>query len=225
MLAARFFVWLGLLIGAHTVIGQYPYGAYGGYGPPAGYGYGHGFARGGSTVLGSQLHGMADLVRSSGYANLRNSEAAINAEEARSRQLDNRVKYAQTYYERKRIREEAKAYDNNKITMEQVHRMAALKRPRRLGSEQLNPVTGEISWPLAAMQPMMNGTRRRISQLFAERTDDGKLQPQAYFEIVRLCDLLDEQLGKELGSIPMQAVSQAKAFVKSLAYEARLAAT
>ncbi|MEZ6090620.1 MAG: hypothetical protein R3C05_21895 [Pirellulaceae bacterium] len=208
----RFLILIGGLLSTSAIaVAQYPYPAY-----PFGGGYGDS-----STIYGSHLRGMADYVRSSGYANLLNSEAAINAEQARSLQLDNRVKYAQTYYEKQRIRQAAKTYDRSPVTAEQVHRIADMKRPDPLAPEQFNPSSGEIQWPLAAMQPMMNGTRRRIEQLFKERTPDGKLEPEAYFEISRLCEVLDDQLMAELDNLPMQAVSQAKAFIRSLSYTAR----
>lgn len=205
----------GLLSSSAIASAQFPYPAY-----PFGGGFNGGFGDS-STIFGSHMRGMADYVRSSGYANLLNSQAAINAEQARSLQLDNRVKYAQTYYEKQRIRQEAKAYDRRPVTTEQVHRLADMKRPNTLQPDQFNPSTGEIQWPLAAMQPMMNGTRRRIEQLFQERTPEGKLEPEAYFEISRLCEVLDDQLMAELDNLPMQAVSQAKAFIRSLSFTAR----
>ena len=64
----------------------------------------------------------------------------------------------------------------------------------------------------------------QIEQLMQERSPDGRLEASAYFEIARLCETLDDQLGAELDSLPMQEVSQAKAFIKSLSYLARQAA-
>ncbi|QDS87028.1 hypothetical protein EC9_12040 [Rosistilla ulvae] len=215
---SRFLLTVALLAATVTpALAQYPY-------PPYPYG-GVNYSGAGSTIAGSEMAGMADLVRSSGYANLQNSEAAINVEQARSMQLDNRVKYAETYYEKRRIREEAKNYDRKQVTPEQVHRLADMKRPKPLSESQYNPKTGEIHWPLAAMQPIMNGTRRRIEQLMQERSPDGRLEPTAYFEIARLCEVLDKQVGAELDTLPMQEVSQAKAFIKSLSYLARQAAS
>ena len=48
---------------------------------------------------------MADVVRSAGAANLMNSAAAINVETARSAYLDNQIKFTNTYFEKKRIRQ------------------------------------------------------------------------------------------------------------------------
>ena len=45
----------------------------------------------GGTVEGSFAHGMADIVRSAGEYNLRTSEAYKNYEDARRKNIDNRL--------------------------------------------------------------------------------------------------------------------------------------
>lgn len=200
-------------------------GGYGGYG--GGYGYGGwGYGRGSSTAQGSIMHGMADYVRAAGYNHLLNSEATINLEKAESMDLNNRLQYTNTYYERKRIRREAQEYEHTPVTPEQLHRVAQLQLPHRLDETKFNFQNGKIDWPIALEQPLMNGTRRRIEQVLAEKTPDGRLSGKSYMEISHLLDTLDRQLNDELklDTIPVQAASQAKAFLKSLSYELSLTA-
>ena len=55
------------------------------------------------------MNGMANVVRSAGYANVMNSIAAQNYEQAYSADLDNRFKYTNTYFEMRRVNQAAQA--------------------------------------------------------------------------------------------------------------------
>ena len=54
------------------------------------------------------MNGMANVVRSAGYANVMNSIATQNYEQAYSADLDNRLKYTNTYFEMRRNNKEAR---------------------------------------------------------------------------------------------------------------------
>ena len=56
-----------------------------------------------STAAEGAARGMADVVRSAGAANLMNSEAAINIEDARSKYIDNRMQATNTYFQMKTV--------------------------------------------------------------------------------------------------------------------------
>ena len=62
-----------------------------------------------STYEEGVQRGYADIVRSQGMANLMNSEAAKKYEEARREYLDNRLKATQTYFEMRRVNQEARS--------------------------------------------------------------------------------------------------------------------
>src|SRR6266496_1264631 len=76
---------------AQAVVGNYynPYGVYGG---------GHA-----STAAEGYANGVGNVMQSAGMYNLQTSEAAINAEQARSMNIDNNLKGTQTYFEMRKI--------------------------------------------------------------------------------------------------------------------------
>ena len=108
--------------------------------------------------------GAADLVRAAGDANLRNSLAARNIEEARSRNLDNHLKYTETYFEMRRINQEQRAAEREKHRPdpEQLFRIRQQRKPTRLASDQLNPVTGDIQWPLLLREDAFAEQREQL---------------------------------------------------------------
>ena len=61
-----------------------------------------------STLEEGVQRGYADVVRSRGMANLMNSEAAINLQEADKKYLENRLTATQTYFEMRRYNQEAR---------------------------------------------------------------------------------------------------------------------
>lgn len=76
-----------------TAQAQFPY-------PYGGFGYGSPSA---STVGQSYAMGMSSLVQAAGQANLNNSEAAKNLEQAASMNLDNQLKGTQTFFEMRKM--------------------------------------------------------------------------------------------------------------------------
>ena len=138
-----------------------------------------------STYGESVARGAADLVRSAGTYNVKNSEAAKNWEQVRSAAYDNRVKAAQTYVESQNIK---KAYQESRKrprpTSEQLFRMAKMEVPKRLASDQLDPVTGKISWPLELTAEDYGVVRAHLEGLYAQRSAaNGKVNLDQYHEI------------------------------------------
>src|SRR5438552_4141749 len=115
-----------LLVGisARSAVAQWPWG-----------GYYHA-----ATEAESAANGIANIISSAGQANLLNSAAARNYEEARSRDLDNRYKAENTYFEMRRMNREYVAAERGpKPTSEQMFRLAHERAPGRLNANQLDP--------------------------------------------------------------------------------------
>ena len=68
---------------------------------PAQYGGGFGFNRGGyaSTAGQGAAYGMSEMMRAQGYQNLQNSEAAKNWQESKTLEMQNRMRWTETYFE------------------------------------------------------------------------------------------------------------------------------
>ena len=79
------------------------YGGNGGYGGFGGYGWG-GMGGIGSTPMGSYLGGMSTVIRAQGQANLSNSQAAINLEQAAKLNTENQVQWTNAYIEMRRMK-------------------------------------------------------------------------------------------------------------------------
>lgn len=68
-------------------------------------GYGGGYRRGGyaSTAGQAAAYGMSEVIRAQGYANMQNSAAAKNWEQAKTMEIQNRELWTNTYF---KMREE-----------------------------------------------------------------------------------------------------------------------
>ena len=114
-------------------------------------GYGRGYGGGGyhaSTAAEGFQRGMADVIRSTGAANMMNSEAMINVETARQQYISNRLYGTQTYFEMRRLNKEARAAEAGpRPTQQDVIRYAQERAPNRLSTSEVDPLTGNIAWP------------------------------------------------------------------------------
>ncbi len=159
------------------------------------------------------------MVRSVGDANLRNSLAARNYEEARSRNLDNRLKYAETYFAKRRANEDYKESMRKPVTSEQLFRMRQSQKPKRLATTQLDPVTGRIDWPVLLQKEDFDQQRAELEKLFAARASHDHISLDDYTKIQQAYEKMQEQLSEIIKDVPPQDYVRAKSFLKSLAYE------
>lgn len=207
--------------GAASAQAQYDYRY--GNGPYYGGGYGAYYGGGGGTVAGNALGGMADVIRSTGQYNLQTSQAAINVEDARSKNFDNRIKYTQTYFEKRKMNREYRAAERPaRLSSEQLAHIAAEAAPERLSGGQLNPITGRIVWPILLQANKYSAMRQEIEQGFANRAEkEGAIGTDAYLKIQSDIRKMQEMLSGDVGSVPPQDYIYAKNFLESLAYESR----
>lgn len=134
------------------------------YRPPvvAPYGYGYGGYYGGYSPYSQQ--GMADIIRSSGQAAEDVSRARINNEEARSKYLDNKMKWTEIYWQRKRLGEAelAKDYAKDRERREQWMEATRGRKPETLSPSQFDAQTGGLEWPDALQGPAYADYRKQI---------------------------------------------------------------
>jgi hypothetical protein len=135
-----------------------------------------------STAAEGYARGMADVIRSQGQANLLNAQAADRAEDARAKNIENRLRAAEAYYERKRIRE---SYKSSKRS---ARRSAYLRRHtiQPLTQEELEPASGDIKWPDLLLESDFDEYRTRFDELFRDRATHGTLSSEEYVEAVNL---------------------------------------
>lgn len=183
-------------------------------------GYGGGYGYGGGTVAGNYAMGMSDLVRSQGQANLLNSIAAGNLEDARSKDLDNRLKATNTYFELRKMNRSYREQEKSAPTSsEQIYRLAQQGAPRRTNALQLDPVSGAIAWPALFLDARYAAQREQLDKLFGARAA-GNLSPAAFGLMKTATDAMLDILAKSVRDYSVADYSAARAFLRSLAYEA-----
>jgi hypothetical protein len=205
-------------VGVGYVPGGVPAAPYYGAG---GYGYGYYDPGAGSTPAGSYLTGMANEIRAEGQYNLLSSEAAINLEEAAKREIENRQRWTNAYFEMRRVNE---AYTHPKRTPrppEAWARLAHDAAPARLPPTVLDPVSGRVYWPSTLMDPLFNPNREVLEQMFADRAmAHGAIGIEGYNKIRAATDDALAKLKANIRALDTQHYLEARNFLISLGYEA-----
>jgi hypothetical protein len=152
-----------------------------------------------------------------------NAQAAQAYQEARSRELDNRVKNASTYFEARSINRAARAAeDGPPLTSDQLFRIAHRGIPRALTTDELDPITGAINWPLLLRDEQFTGYRVNVEQLFADRAREGRdFSYQTVMELQKAVDAWTTALTARIKEYRSQDFIDAKRFLESVAYQSR----
>lgn len=191
-------------------------------------GGGFGYNRGGyaSTAGQAAAYGMSEMMRAQGYENMQNSEAAKNWEEAKTLDIQNRLRWTETYFEmRKENRDKRADEAGPRVTQEQAIRMAKMAAPRRLGSTQLDPVTGHIDYPIILTDDSYKAYRDRLDSLFALRAESGgSIQYSDYQAIQQTVSKFVDALKQRVKDYSAGDYGKARTFLDSLAHEATMPA-
>ena len=197
-------------------------------GASAQWGGGMGFNRGGyaSTAGQAAAYGMSEMARARGAENLQNSEAAKNWQEAKTVDIQNRLLWTETYFDmRKENRDRRSEEAGPRVTQEQAIRMARMAAPPRLGSTQLDPVTGHIEYPLILTDDSYAAYRNRLDSLFAHRAETGgSIQFSDYQAIQQAVSKFVDALKQRVKDYPAGDYGRARTFLDSLAHEATMPA-
>ncbi len=179
-----------------------------------------------STAAEGAARGMADVVRSTGAANLMNSEAAINLEDARKKYIENRLQGTQTYFQMKSINKQYRdAQRKQAPSQQQAIRMSKSRLPDRLSANKIDPLTGDLTWPLALRGDSLKNDRKKLNDLYAARADKGFFSLEEYIEVKQVTAAMTDELRKIRDKIGGNAAIEARKFLESLAYEAGFQAT
>src|SRR5262245_23538235 len=171
----------------------------------AGYPAYTGYYGGGATAAGSAASGAANVIQAQGQRNLSNSQAAINAEQARSMNIANNLQYTQTYYEQKKIHDQytQAQYDKDRRSADELKQYAHAAAPKRMSYSQLDPVTGRLSWPLALTADDYADSRQELDKLFAYRaTASGAIGYDRVNEIRKATQAMSDKLKASINDIP-----------------------
>ncbi len=190
-------------------------------------GWGWGMGGGMATTAGqAAAYGLSDVIRSEGYANLQNSEAAKNWEDAKTLEIQNRERWTNTYFDMRRTNKEArKAEEGPSVTHDQAIRFAKAAAPPRLSSAQLDPVTGHIEYPLVLTDKDYAPYRQDLDKLFADRASSGgSLQYEEFQKIQGTVSKFIDALKANVSRYPAGEYGKARTFLDSLGNEPRFPA-
>ena len=218
--------WMAAMIAASFVFAQAAAptgGANPPYVPPPYYG-GYMYPYQSSTAAEGYGRGLADVIRSTGQANLANSAAAINWTEARRRQIENQKQWTETYFAMREINRRSVEAERarHRGNAEDWVRYAQAGKPKLLSNQDLDAVTGQIHWPILLTSNDFDAQRTQLEKLFAGRAYHGVMGANDYLAAVRVTGELLAGMKAQIRDVPAQQYMVAKRFLESLAYEASL---
>ena len=191
------------------------------------WGGGWGFNRGGyaSTAGQAAAYGVSEVLRAQGANNIDNAEAAKSWEEAKTLDIQNRLRWTETYFEMRKVNREARAAEAGPpMTQEQAVRLARMGAPTRLDSTQLDPVTGHIHYPPLLMQDVYSQYRETLDGIFSERATSASLRYEDFQTIQQTVTDFIAKLTANIRNYPPADYGAARTFLESLAHEARMPA-
>lgn len=189
------------------------------YYPPPYYG-GSPYSYHSSTAAEGYGRGMGAVIRSMGQYNLNSSAAAINMTEARKKQLQNDKQWTETYFQMREINRQQRDAElaRRRGKPEDWVRFAQAGKPKPLSASELNPVTGEIKWPILLTLPDFNAQRAELETLFAKRSYKGVLDGAEFMKAKNVVEEMAASLAKMIKEFPAGQYITAKNFLSSLSY-------
>lgn len=211
--------WIMAMAGSLAVSAGVAWGqAYEPYRPvyPAGYGYG---VYGAATYEGSVFYGLGEFARGLGEGNYYNALAARAYQEARALAIANHQTAVTNWLNRRDAhRERVRA---ERMSPEQIARVARANQPDRLTAAQYEPATGKLTWPAALMGEEFAKARAAIEEAFARRTSrDAGGQSQFYAGIRLATEEMLAALAAKLPEMSPMEYMAGKKFLVGLKYEA-----
>jgi len=198
-------------IGARTY-GRWYANSYGGYS--------------GTSAVGDARRGMAEVMRAQGENRKATAEAMFDYEEAKSKYIDNKKKWTETYLERKRMGEAARTehYAKKRASIDKYRASRTSNTPARLTVSQIDPSTGRISWPSALQKAQFSASRKELDELFVLRAHTNSvvgLTDKIYAE----SRSMQASLKSKIKNIPATDYISARKFLDGLGNEGRYSPT
>lgn len=173
-----------------------------------------------STAEQGMMEGMASMMQAAGSRNLMNAQAMGFVEDARRKNIDNRVYGTDAYFQMRKMNREARAAEQGpRPTQEDLQRYARQRAPDRLSPSELDPLTGTIAWPSVLRDEEYQTHRGELELLYQKRAQAGYLTGSQRAEVQQAIDALQAELKKNLRNYTPQDYVQAKKFTEGLNYE------
>ncbi|MEW4562969.1 hypothetical protein AB1K70_10615 [Bremerella sp. JC770] len=176
-----------------------------------------------STAAEGYQRGLADVIRSQGQYNLDTSRANVNQQEANAAYIENRNRAQEVWFDMRRRNDAYRAEKAGpKVTSEQIFRINAQRAPKRLNDDQIDPVTGELHWPLLLTSMVYTPYREVIDKGFEKRHQKGSfVDYDSHQDVVKAVDSMYEELKKRIRDYEPQQYVDANRFMEALSYDVR----
>jgi hypothetical protein len=166
------------------------------------------------------ISAQASYITAQAGANKTNAEAIQALEQAKGLALDNSLKRAKTFYDKKALHQNYKALVQGSRTRspEDYLRISRASVPQRLNEEQFDSLRGMIAWPSLLRSKEFELERNQLNELFEKRLD----YPQDVSQEVKLAvDRMEGRLLLMVKESDQTEYAKAKKFLRGLSYESR----
>lgn len=179
-----------------------------------------------STLAGSVGRGFAAVIDAQAHAVLANAAAASQFEDARSKYLRNQIEALLTRQEQIRISRATRQLRNRRHPRvrqsdESSYEMTHLRRRGWLTSSELDPLTGEVSWPTLLQEPTYREQTTQLQELYAERARIGHLSLSQMGRVEQLTNSLQRRIDDEREVVGLSQWSKSRRFLQKLASDAK----
>ncbi len=156
-------------------------------------------------------------------ANATNAKTLETLQKVRSVSLDNNLKVAKTFYDKRKLYEGYRGLNTRKRpTQEDVMRYSKVSVPQRPANFQMEPARGRIYWPEVLLEEEFSDCRIQLDSLFAQRKAGLSISASSVSQDVQTVAVqMGEQLRSKIRQMTPADYLAARKFLESLAYEAR----
>lgn len=181
----------------------------------------------GMKAQASVVQAQAGMVSAIAQARKSAAESRKTLEECRGLAIDNDVKAAKAFFEKRTEREQYMAkHVRRRPTAEDLMRYSQARRPKRLSQGGLLPVslspTTTIPWPATLRAPEFDSYRVQVEAAFEQRSPaNSGVGSGLYREVHQLTTRMRDELKARIGEMSAMEYISAKRFLESVAYEAR----
>lgn len=170
------------------------------------------------TVFESHARGVAALTRARTLAQIDLAVAQSEYEQARRAAIENNVLATRAFLEQRQLRDNFRETADNSFYKSKAKLAAyvAKRQLKPLTAEELDPLTGKISWPTLLELQEHELIRERVNALFGTRAEQDGLSPEESAEASRLLYEWRDQLSAQREGFSQREVVTAARFLGRL---------
>jgi hypothetical protein len=173
---------------------------------------------GGGTAASNYMNGMSSVIQSEGAYNLMTAQANIANQQAESQYLQNRLAATQTYFEMRQMNKQYREQERAKpMSSEALSHYYEQMKPKRMVPTQLDPVTGQITWPLPLQDEAYASYREQLDSLYKVRAQHKDFN---YNDVRLAAEGMQTEFRKHLDEFAPQDFENSNKFLEALAVEA-----